>query len=327
VKTQVENLTRSSSSLISRDEELQTQFGQLKELGDEVVGGADARFLVLELVKAVNSALPAASVDDPAEVSKVPYPKRTELYLESVQSEFFPNLSDYFTTDAQERYLQFLRDLALMNRTQGATPAVAAAGDADATEDAEAGDEEAGSDAAEEGATSGGIEPVVPDVDFARPGWVIEIKGFHFRDEGTLNSEANYLMNTFMKALETGTVELPSGPNEPPTTFTMKELGIYCPLIAQDRREVTIRVPDPNYDPSKAPPPTATSTRAGGERGWAGGDRNRSSVPMINATAYEFTVQFMWLETRASERMEARKKAEAAEQQPTTPTDDVAGGF
>jgi hypothetical protein len=35
---------------------------------------------------------------------------------------------------------------------------------------------------------------------------------------------------------------------------------------------------------------------------------------MVNVSAYEFTVQFIWLETRASERMEARKL-----QQPSSP--------
>lgn len=329
VKTQVSTVTSTSGSLISRDEELKTTFQELERLGKEVVGGADARFLVLELVKAVNSALPSASVDDPSAVSKVPYHQRTELYIDSVQSEFFPDLSNYFTTDAQERHLQFLRDLHAMQTKTGVPGAASAEAD-NAAVDEDAADDEADdsgdiADAGgEESGSSDGYEPALPaDVSFNRPGWVIEIKGFHFRDEGTLDSEANYLMNTLMNKLENGTIDLPSGPNEPPTTFTMKELGIYCPLIAEDRRKVTIRVPDPNHDPSKTPPP---STTGGNREGGAWGDRNKSAVPMISATAYEFTVQFMWLETRASERMAARKKAESEQQQPQ-PTDDVAGDF
>ena len=39
-------------------QELQQQFDALKKLGDEVVGGADARFMVLELLKAIDVALP-----------------------------------------------------------------------------------------------------------------------------------------------------------------------------------------------------------------------------------------------------------------------------
>ena len=100
----------------------------------------------------------------------------------------------------------------------------------------------------------------------------------------------------------------------------MKELGIYCPLIAVDRREVTMSVPDLNYDPSKAPPPT-TSSR--GEGSW--GRRTESTVPMVNRTVYEFTVQFMWLETRASERLEARKQKQQDSSADTT--GDVAGDF
>ena len=59
VAQQVQSVSATSSSYISRDGELQQQFDQLKKLGNEVVGGADARFLVLELFKAVTSALPA----------------------------------------------------------------------------------------------------------------------------------------------------------------------------------------------------------------------------------------------------------------------------
>ena len=45
---------------------------------------------------------------------------------------------------------------------------------------------------------------------------------------------------------------------------------------------------------------------------------------MVNRTVYEFTVQFLWLETRASERLEARKKQQSS---PDETTDAVARDF
>ncbi len=325
VASEVDSVTRTSSSLISRDQELQTQFDYLKKLGNEVVGGADARFLVLELEKAINEALPAPVQEDPMAVSKVPYQDRTELFIESIDSEYFPVLKDYFTVDAEDRYVRFLKDLAYMNQQRDASApaaAVDAAASAEAaTTAADAEAEEADSEAAAEGSEdepAGFVKPELPSFD--SPGWVIQIKGFHFHNKDIVNRNSQYLVNTFMNVLENGSVELPSGPGQPPTSFTMKELGIYCPLIAVDRSEVTIRVPDLDYDPSK-PDRQVPSSRT--EGGWNNRRDNQPTVPLVNTTAYEFTVQFIWLETRASERLEARKQ----KQPNAVTTDDVAGDF
>jgi type IV pilus assembly protein PilM len=314
VAQQVQSVSQTSSNYISRDNELQGQFDQLKKLGNEVVGGADARFLVLELFRAINSALPpVAGNPAPGTVSKVPYKVRTELYIESIDSEYFSDLSTYFTVDGAERYQRFLKDLAFAQaRERSGDTSTPPPSEAEAEDDSESADavaedtadaevtEESGADA---------IEVEMPDSSlFNRPGWVIQVKGFHFfEDEKDMfNRDAQYLTKTFLNQLENGKVELPAGPNQPPMEFTMKELGIYCPLIAADRREVTMRVPDLDYDPSKGPPPTSPR----GEGAW-GRRRDEPSVPMVNRTIYEFTVQFMWLETRASERLEARKQQQA----------------
>jgi type IV pilus assembly protein PilM len=327
VEQQVKTVSSTSNDFKSQDAELQQQFDNLKRLGNEVVGGADARFLVLELFKAINAALPTPSTDDPAAVSKVPYNERTEMYIESIDSEYFPLLSDYYTVDAADRYARFLKDLSFaQQRTQaGASqPQAAEAADAAAGKSA-AGDEDG---AADEGAdvSSGqdsaqAAEAKLPELpDFARPGWVIQVKGYHCYDNGKdlINRDAQYLINTFMNELENGTVELPAGPGQPPTVFTMKELGIYCPLIAAQRLEVPMQVPDLKYDPAKSPP---AATRSEGLRM----NRDKPEIPMVNATVYEFTVQFMWLETRASERLEARKNKE--QKASTDASGDVAGDF
>ena len=328
VAQQVQSVSQTSSSYIARDGELQGQFDQLKKLGNEVVGGADARFLVLELFKAINTALPApVDGSDPGAVSKVPYKERTELYVESIDSEYFSLLSDYFTVDAAERYGRFVKDLAFAQERQRSgvstpPPADGAAADTagDSASEEEGGDAEDASATAE--SSDGAIDVPMPDSAlFNRPGWVIQVKGFHFfeDDKDMFNRDAQYLIKTFMNQLENGTVELPAGPGQPPMEFTMKELGVYCPLIAADRREVTIRVPDLDHDASKSPPPV-TSSRGEGARA----RRNEPDIPMVNRTVYEFTVQFMWLETRASERLEARKQNQ---QSSPESSGDVAGDF
>jgi type IV pilus assembly protein PilM len=323
VATQVTTVSSQSNALIQTDQQLQGQFDDLKALGNAVVGGADARFLVLELFTAINSALPEPMVvTEPGKVSKVPYPQRTELYIESIDSEYFPSLDTYNTPDVQALWKEFIGGLQVIRnreKSQAAGTAQPAADDTAATDATEA--EDTGAAEADEAATDGeAVDVTLPDLpSFAGPGWVVQIKGYHFFEDPNdrYNKNAVYLMRTLLNELENGSVELPSGPGQPPISFTMKELGIYCPVIARDRPNVAMKVPDENYDPTKPQPAPRVDAS-----GWSG-PQKESTVPMVDRNVYEFTVQFMWLETRASERMEKRNQ----QQQPSSSTDDdLVGG-
>ena len=319
VESKVKSVSSLSSSYISDDEDLISNYARLKQLGNEVVGGADARFLVLELFRAINEALPHPAGEDPHDVSKVPYDQRSELFIESIDSQYFADLTEYFTTDTEQHYTDgFLKDLAEGKK-------LAAGDDAPPTDEEETAlgedgdevgddDDEGLAEDAEAGQEEVAIEaPTLPP--FTRGGWVIQVRGFHFHNSGFYDIQKQYVVNTFMNVLEHGTVMLPAGPGEPAVEFTMKELGIYCPVVAGEKPEVPIQVPD--LDPKakvKQPAPGMESQRG-----------NKPTVPMVNRTAYEFTLQFIWLETPASERMESRKTQASADQETTD--DDVVGDF
>ena len=166
-------------------------------------------------------------------------------------------------------------------------------------------------------------EPVLPSFDTTRLG--DRDQGIPFPQRRFYNQKATYVMTTLLNSLENGSVQLPAGPNQPLTEFTMKELGIYCPIIAADGRDITVAVPNPDYKPADSNSGTQPNNRAGGRLGInlavPGSDSSKSEF--IPIPAYEFTVQFMWIETRASQRLEARR------QQSQTPTvsDQVAGEF
>jgi len=104
-------------------------------------------------------------------------------------------------------------------------------------------------------------------------------------------------------------------------TFTMKEVGVFYPIIVAERRDVSVRVPDLNFDPTKQPAGAPART----EGGWNAGSEQELGVPLVPMTAYEFTVQFVWLETRASDRMEARRQKEQQQKQVDQSGDQVAG--
>jgi type IV pilus assembly protein PilM len=274
------------------------------------------------MLKAVNSALPREAGADPMQISTTPYLLRPELHIEYMDSQYFPQLTDYYTPDVEERYRRFLEDLAYAKKREATNaaggevepPAADDTTETDAAEDVAA-DDELDEDVAAEDEADSGI--VVPTFDFARPGWVVEIRGFHFHNDHIYNREAQYLVNTILERLENGTVDLPAGPNQPSTTFTMKELGIFCPILAAEGRELQIAVPNPDYKPPE-----------GGVR-VEQLNRNQRNPDPANAefttvTGYEFTIQFIWIETRASERLEARKQQEL---KPNDTSDEDEGEF
>lgn len=349
---EVDSLKKTSDDFVSQDTTLKGQFDEAKKLGEAVVGGADARFLVLELVKAVQTALPEPAVQDLKEDIKIPYEERPELYIESVDSEFFQDLSEYTTDEVKGRYGALLKDLQALSEgraaadgrlpseiesdaesseegseASGETTSETAEAPAESTAaDAEAAPAE-GEATAEEG---GEIDTSAVDtVNFARPGWVVQIKGFHFYSSkaNPVDRGKGHLLLTLLKQLDSGTVELPPAPGMAPIPFTMKELGIYYPIEVSSQPEMGIMVPDLNYDPAKAAATPVAAPRRG-EGGSTGEGGDTGGVPKVSKQAYEFTVQFVWLETRASERMEARRNKESKpSEQPAAeqPSDQVVG--
>ena len=321
VAQKVQMVASNSGTYKSQDETLQQEFDSLKKVGDEVVGGADARFLVLELLKAFNSSLPRDETVDPMAVRKGGFDKRPELFIEYADSQYFTDLTNYFTPDAKDRYVGFLRDLEYSKKRAAAPPPEQPVEDGEASDEEFEEEEDFEAEEADDEESGMVEEPDLPS--FATPGWVFQIRGFHFHNDDIYNRGAQYLVNTILNELENGSVDLPSGPGGEMTTFTMKELGIYCPLIAVEGRDVTVNVPNPDYEP---PVGQAAANRPGGEaRRFNFGNQptDPKKAEFTPVTAHEFTIQFMWIETRASQRLEARQKAETTDET----ADDVAGDF
>ena len=121
-----------------------------------------------------------------------------------------------------------------------------------------------------------------------------------------------------LKKLDSGTVKLPASPGGELIDFTMKEMGVYLPILANDGREVQVSVPDPDYVPSKADEAAASSGP-----NWARGSGGTGNyrVGFKGVPAFEFTIQFIWIENTVTDRLEAR--AAAADESTTTDNDDA----
>jgi type IV pilus assembly protein PilM len=95
----------------------------LVALGKELSGNADRRVLWLELLRAINQALP---VDPKTAGGQIPDPKvvpitqRQNIHVEYIESQYFPELKNWFTEQVKTRYI-----LELVRQRGGTVPPAA----------------------------------------------------------------------------------------------------------------------------------------------------------------------------------------------------------
>jgi type IV pilus assembly protein PilM len=148
-----------SSSFKSKDDTLVTELKRITAIGEELVGNTDRHLLWLQMLQAVNSALPRTPGLAPGvipDVETLPFEKRWEVHVEEVENQYFEDLSTWFEP-VKKRYIE--------QNPQPKAGDTAAAGTAsvDVTTGAT-------------GATSTGTEPTGP----TEAGWVVELKCYHY---------------------------------------------------------------------------------------------------------------------------------------------------
>lgn len=171
------------------------------------------------------------------------------------------------------------------------------------------------------------------------PGWVIELKGYHYYNDDPETWAGTHVRDTLLKNLREQKIQLPTGPGRPPEEFTMKELGIdYVILAVETLIDKNHRIPNPYYEPPTrtpgvgpgmvptlggglggglgglaVPPPTVPATGAAGQDATAPANP-QDNPPFFAAPKYTFVVQFCWQERLLNERMRAREQALMQEQ-------------
>ena len=315
---QVSQVASTSSSFVSADNTNQTKFDDLRNIGDQIVGGSDRRFQMLELVQAINQALPRERNLKPGELSELPLAQRPTLYIESVESQYYggeENLSEWFDEDVSAAYAKTLVTLQSLasGEKQPEVEAVA--------EDAATGDAAAGDDLADAGDMEEAEADATADVDVGTlegEGWVIELSGYHYHNAKYPMAGAEYVRRTLIKELMTGTVTLPTP--DGPQQFTMAELGISHVLLAHDGRITTTKVRNPkfvrttpldDFDPQllaermKDIPGISAKAPASAEEI----DDKPKEEEFLRLKTNEFKVQFVWRPKRLKQRLEDRQKA------------------
>ncbi|PQO29276.1 pilus assembly protein PilM [Bremerella cremea] len=341
----ISTVSTKSSSFTSADTSALSEKENLEMIGRYVVGNEENRRLWPELMKAITTALPVDPDVPPGQVSKKPMDQRPDLEIFTIESQYYPDLSLWYTDAVKQKYAATLENRKAIERRESegeeASPPIdekIAAEEAEEAKTAEAADPsevaeggEPAVDPADAQLTAAEAEANVeldesevdPEDELAGPtaeesGWIIELTGRHFHNSKSArdNAGAQYVRNTLIDQLDRGFVELINDNNEP-ELVSMKELGISHPIIAVDKVPQEIQFPNPDYEP-----PAGGLSGEGGYDMYSGGGagmRNPMGTddePPVPATIplkmYVFKVQFCWRETPLSKREEARLAAEQA---------------
>jgi type IV pilus assembly protein PilM len=307
-KSKVGTASQTVSTHESTDTANQEQLARLDEIGEAIVGNDDGRKLWLELLKTVTDCLPVDGKIGQQLVSLKdrPFQERPEIFIDKIESQYFADVSEWYTEAVKERHQEFLTYLVNEKNKQNRNAAPAAD-----SEDGEAAEpEEAEVPASPE--LEGGV-------------WVIELQGHHFvrDDEKHKYTDKKYVRLTLMDQLENGRVKLPVGPVGPIEEFGVKEMGIFVPILVKGEIDRNFKKVNQDYVPPKAE--TTNPSGEGGGGGLFGGQptapadepEDPNNPKFFYASRYKFTVQFCWqqipLKVRLKQRIIAQKAAEEEE--------------
>jgi type IV pilus assembly protein PilM len=256
-KSEADAVAAQASQYASEYDTAKAQIEQTAAIGDRVVRSIEGRAKWLNLLKAINAAIPR----DPKALEK-PLSElyaREEIHVESIECAKLASLESWFGG-----VKQWWRPFSTPRPPAAAADAAGNAPDAAASAPADGGamGGEAGMPGGEEPGPTG-------------PGWVFQIRGYHYHNrEGDLENEGpEFLRKTLLKNLAEQKLALP-GEDGKPREVTMAELGIRYPVLVDPKRIDVFPLEN-----KEGPPPVHVH-----------------DVPKGGVRRFDFTVQFCWQE-------------------------------
>ena len=321
VLNQTNSVHQESTSLQQTDQEKIAQYDKLKTIGEAIVVDDEGRRLFLELLKAVYTALPRDPDAQSEDTFSKPYEDRRNLYVQSVDSKYFENLSDWWNEEIEGLYLAGKKRLGIEEESSDPVGAVSADNDPNDPKIARnqntlpnveeastglnarnvAGKSKGGKS---KGGKSKGGKGANRLEGPKGVGWVYELRGYHFFNSQPGNQGSQYVRNTLIRNLLEGVVELPDGPDGAVLSVKMDELGIRFPVLVHESPIETVSMPNLDYDEQLV----LDARMEAQETGEALPDDLPPEI--IQVPRCEFTVQFCWQETPVSKRRELRLEQE-----------------
>ena len=306
-KNKLQQVNSTHSNFVSADQQKVETLKRLEGLGEETVGSDDGRKLWIELLKAITDCLPTDQVNPDALKTPLEHPlsDRPNIYIDSIESQFFADLNEWKNSGVDEKYQAFLterrEDLAEEQARQ-------------LPPDSEDGEPVDGQPLPEVDEPE---EVSLADDSGQASGWVIEITGHHFKRSGAIK-DARYVRKTLLEQLYNGTVRLPVGPDGPIEEFTVQELGIAFPVLVEHQPDRNFKIKNQDYQPprSEQTQPSAEAsifqrpTNAQPEEA----EEDPNNPQFFSVERYTFKVAFAWKQVPLKQRLKARKLKEQAAQ-------------
>jgi len=288
-EAEISRVNQSSSTFKSEETTALGDLDKVRQTGQNLVGNIEGRIVYLELLKALNDCLPREAKPT-AKPGQTPQDReielRNELHVSGIDFIRVDRLEDWFAT-VQQWYVPGPGEKPLPK------PAVADAADPGAASPA-GGDPAAGGEA--------------PKVGPSGPGWVIALTGRHYHNSDRAGKDlgAQYVRDTFLRALQTKKIKLPAGVgSSKEETLTLKQLGLSYPVLVSPGPIEDMVVENPNVE-------VAGDVRSA--EGVVTTDRRR---PQVRLRQFKFNIQMAWQPAPPSKR-HAPPEGAAGENQVTS---------
>ncbi len=281
----VSPVSQRSNNFKAQDAELQTKLNQINAIAKELSNSSETQTDWLELFYSVASVVPR----DPRmteEKTDLSFVDRKELYLDHVETKYFPDLFDWYMGSGGNPGVQAIHDyqFVLVNRPdlQQAAKQVATC---------------------VKQLSNASEKP--DDVGVYGPGWVVEIQGHHYHNsqEALNREEASYayVIKSFLANFVTRTIKFDGAENEIEGggEFKFSDFGVFYPTLVSYSEPVEVEIAKPR-PPGAANDPTALPP----------------SESVEIAKRCDFVVQFAWIPRSRADRFKARElrlKAEATQ--------------
>jgi len=326
-------LSSEASAMDAAQNELTTKFDGIVTTAKNLVSNVEGRLLWLELLKAIDAALPKDT--RPAEERKETaedVTSREELHITSMDCEYMdaPATATWYASVSP-----MIAEAKASGARQKKAPTAAApadgAAEGAALADGEAPVVEEGAVAADAATDANAVDPnavdpnaalATPDgmamdgatagIDGAAaapagptgPGWVIQLKGYHFHNTNaglrfTNNEGKTFIERTFFKNLEEGSIQLPDGPGGEMIEVPYSKLGISSPVVITENPILPV-----DYLPEAMSGEAGRAMMQSTEMTGRGGPSEEPVGPKVwKLRRYDFTIQFYWAPTPRSARL------------------------
>jgi len=289
----VEQMNSYSTQQFSEDDTLTSKLNYLTVLGTEVSSTAERRLVWLEVIRALNAAVPRTIYPEgkPPSPKVLPFEDRTDIHILSVESKKYDDLTTFFTEDVKKRWREEYRNWARV--TNSPIP-----------------------------------ETMLTDAGPTGPGWVFELRGYHYYNSAQrMGSEgSNHVRKSLITNLMKKPIDLPDGKGQL-LRFMPEEVGLKYPLLLNERKPALVRIPNPDYDAEAIQEAIAKAQKEGAPMtpivpGGKLPDGTKIEPAQLEVLRHDFVVQLVWQETTMTDRLKAREEKEAAEKaNEVTPAD------